>query len=122
MSDQPRSTVLLLDAGGYRCALALPDVAEVMRPLPIEAVTGVPDAVRGIALIRRAPVPVVDLASILQDRPPAACTRLVCVRTGQRTVALGVDRVFGVRELPVSLVSDLPPLLRAARPGVIEAI
>ena len=113
---------LLIRAGSHFCALQLSDVVETMRPLPVEPLSGAPQCVRGLCLIRGAPVPVVDLAELLGDAAPGPWTRFVCVRAGPRTVALAVTAVLGPSDLPPSLLSTMPPLLRDAQSDIIEAI
>jgi purine-binding chemotaxis protein CheW len=101
---------LLCQAGSHRFALPLLYVIETMRPLPIEPLSGAPPLVRGLSIIRGAPVPVVDAAMLFDDQP-APCERLVTARTGERTIALGVQRVFGIRALQQERLDRLPPLL-----------
>jgi purine-binding chemotaxis protein CheW len=49
-------------------------------------------------------------------------TRFATVRLGDRTLALAVDAVVGVRSLDAVQLQQLPPLLRAASCDVVEAI
>lgn len=113
---------LVVRAGGHHCALALPDVEETMRPLAIEPVEGAPDGVRGLALIRGVPVPVVDLATVLGCPGGQRWTRFVSVRAGRRTVALAVDAVVGIREFDASTLNQMPPLVQGANPEIIESV
>ena len=103
------------------CALPLQHVIETMRPLAIEALAGVPRPVSGVAIIRGAPMPVVDLAWLLagEESHPA---RFVTLNADGRPVALAVDAVVGVRVIPTGSVYDLPPLLRDANADAIAAI
>jgi purine-binding chemotaxis protein CheW len=103
------------------CALPLDHVQETMRPLPVAPMSGVPSFVRGVAVIRGLATPVVDGGSLLVGRACDA-TRFVTLKTGRRTVALAVDDVIGVRDLPPTTVEDLPPLLHEAGSGLISAI
>lgn len=103
------------------CALPLEAVVETMRPLPIEAVSGMPRFVLGMSIIRGAPVVVVDAGLLLGDRASTA-GRAVTVRTASRTVALLVDRVIGVRTLTERSPEDLPPLLDKAAGDTIAVI
>lgn len=113
---------LVIRAGARTCALTLSDVVEIMRPLPVEPLAGAPEAVRGLSIIRGAPVPVVDLATLLGDSGQSPCTRFVTIRAGERRIALSVDAVFGIREFAPSSLNDMPPLLRSARTDLIEAV
>jgi purine-binding chemotaxis protein CheW len=103
------------------CALPLEHVVETLRALPIEPVAGAPPFVLGLAVIRGAPLPVVDSGRLL-GLDGARAERFVIVMAGNRRVALAVDNVVGIRAVaPESLVA-LPPLLHAAESDVISAI
>ncbi|KQW02895.1 hypothetical protein ASC87_00640 [Rhizobacter sp. Root1221] len=101
--------------------MPLAHVVETMRPLPVEAVAGAPHFVRGLAVIRGMPVPVVDAAHLLGELA-APANRFVTVIAGERRVALAVDSVLGVREVPTDSLHQLPPLLQEAGGDVVAAI
>jgi purine-binding chemotaxis protein CheW len=103
------------------CAVPLVHVIETMRPLPIEAIAGMPPFVLGASIIRGAPTPVVDLGTIL-GTPENLAERFVTLRLGERQVALSVSAVLGVWELDASKIQELPPLLQGASNEVIEGI
>jgi purine-binding chemotaxis protein CheW len=86
-------------------------VVEVMRPLPLEPVIGLPTFILGLSVIRGAPVPVVDLAALTGDRRGSGTTRFVTLGLGERRVAVAVEEVLGVRALDVETLQELPPLL-----------
>lgn len=112
---------LVCRARSIACALPLASVIETMRPQPLEPLSGAPDFVSGVALIRGAPVPVVDAGQLLggaQDR----VERLVTLRTERGTVALAFEAVLGVRDLGPARLSALPPLLQAAGRDTISTI
>jgi purine-binding chemotaxis protein CheW len=113
---------LIIRAGPHLCALSVSDVVEVMRPRAIETLAGAPEMVRGLSVIRGAPVPVVDLAKLLGDGEHGLPTRFVTLRTGERNVALSVDAVLGIRDIAPAIQSDLPPLMRDARPDLVDAV
>lgn len=113
---------LLVRVGAQLCALAIEHVDETMRPLPVRAVAGVPSFVRGVAVIRGMPVPVVDAASLLGQPEAASPARFVAVKALERRVALAVDEVVGVKRLDPEQLSRLPPLLAAASDQVVAAI
>ena len=54
--------------------------------------------------------------------PSGVADRFVTLRVGERQVALSVDSVLGVRELDVSRIGELPPLLQGASNDAIEAM
>jgi purine-binding chemotaxis protein CheW len=92
-----------------------------MRPLSVEPISDVALFVQGISIIRGIPTPVVDLGALL-GMPNGAAGRFVTLRAGERQVALSVESVLGVRELDVSKIGELPPLLQGASKDVIEAM
>ena len=103
------------------CALPLGCVVETMRPLPVEPLAGAPAFVRGLALIRGVPLPVVDAARLLGD-PEEPCGRFVVVDTGSRRVALAFGSVLGVRALAATTLHPPAPLLGEAHAEVVAAI
>ena len=117
------TTCLVCDVGSLMCALPVGHVVEVMRPLPIRHLEDVPPFVLGVALVRGAPAPVVDLAQLLgvtiagARREPRASRigRFVTVAAhGQgRRLSLAVEEVRGIRALTPAALGTLPPLLRA---------
>ncbi len=110
----PAAVTLVCRARARLCALPLEAVVETMRPLPVNELPGAPPFVRGVSLIRGAPVPVVDVGRLLGDAGSAGATRFVVLRLGERRVALAVEAVLGLRELPSQQLAELPPLLRDA--------
>ncbi|HZE91839.1 MAG TPA: chemotaxis protein CheW, partial [Rhizobacter sp.] len=65
MENHDAALSVICRVQGRLCALPLSHVVETMRPLPTETIAGAPDFVCGLAVIRGAPVPVVDLARLL---------------------------------------------------------
>jgi purine-binding chemotaxis protein CheW len=117
------SRVLIVTVEGRIYALPFSCLVETMRPLPIESIPGAPSFVRGVAIIRGIPTPVVDLGSILgvQGRPVGE--RFVTVRADGRQVALIVDAVVGIRELSeLTTKQELPRLLNGASDDIVETI
>jgi purine-binding chemotaxis protein CheW len=92
-----------------------------MRPLSVEPLVGAASFVRGVSLIRGAPVPVVDLGALLVPSEVANPTRFVTLRLGLRRLAVALEGVLGVRTLPDALTS-LPPLLADASAESVSAI
>jgi purine-binding chemotaxis protein CheW len=108
---------LLCRIGSRIAALALKEVRETMRPLPIEPLLGAPPFVLGLAIIRGFPTPVVDAGSLVG--PATSPTpilspspaRFVLLKLDERTAALAVDAVLDVCSLPSETLSNIPPLL-----------
>lgn len=103
--------VVLVRARSWICALPVLNVVETMRALPIQPVRGAPSFVRGVAVIRGAPLPVVELAAFLEAGDSAGSgRRFVTLRADARQFALSVDEVMGVSQLNPSLLERTPPL------------
>jgi len=122
--DQARANpVLLARIPGALCALALAQVIETMRPLPIEPLACQSDFMLGVARIRGAAVPVVQLTALFQgDHSCEPPTRFVTLRVGQRCVALAVQSVIGIADLSDQVFGKLPPLLTNAGTELIESL
>lgn len=113
--------VLLVRAGGRACGLPIASVGETMRPLPVRSVAGTPPFVRGVAIVRGEPVPVLDLGVLLTGAPEENPTRFVVVRAGGRHAALAVAAVLGVARLDGATPGALP-LVRDACGGALESL
>ena len=121
-SDERRASVVCR-VGARLGALPLAHVVETMRPLATSPVAGAPGFVAGVAIIRGAPVPVIDAAALLgREGGRADAGRLVTVRVGQRHIALAVDAVLGVRDLADASLAELPSLLSDARAGGVASL
>src|SRR5882672_396340 len=122
MNKADSNLTLAIRVGARICAVPISDVTEIMRSLPIEPWNGAPDVVRGLSIIRGAPVPVVDLGMLLGASSSCLSTRFVAIRVGERRVALAVDAVLGFREFASELRTQMPPLLSDARTEMVEAV
>jgi purine-binding chemotaxis protein CheW len=110
---------LLCCAGSCLFALPLGDVIEIMRVVPVQQVARAPIWVRGLAIVRGTPTPVID-TSLLCTGHAAPSHRLVTVRAGTRMIAMAVGAVLGVRSIKAA--ESLPPLLREATSEVVSTI
>ena len=119
--DSQAQVYLLCRAADRLCALPIGQVSETMRILPISPISGAPDVVRGISVIRGAPTPVVDLSKLV-DGGDVEPRRLVTIKVGPRVVALLVQDVVGVRTIPAQSMTTLPPLLRDAADKAVVAV
>ena len=122
MTGEGRNPALLFRVRSRLCALPIAHVLETMRPLPIEHVASAPDFVLGVSLIRGVPTPVVDAGALIGAAEPADFKRYVTLRSGEAGVALAVEEVLGVRELPPASLKRLPPLLREASVEILSAL
>jgi chemotaxis signal transduction protein len=111
---------LLVRAGGRRVGLSLEQVIEVLDLGPVYPVPSTEPAVRGVTSSRGRIVPLVHLASLLDERttPGSGGGTAVMVRLGGRRVCLEVDEAEEVlREpgLPVPHDVSLPFAIAVAR-------
>lgn len=113
---------LLVRTGAHTCALPIEHVVEIMRPLPIAPVAGMPLFVRGLSIIRGAPVPVVELSALIGAGQASDSQRCVLLRIDNRHVALTVQEVLGMRALDPPLLREWPPLFREAHADLIAAL
>ncbi len=114
--------MLLVRAGGGVCALPIEAVVETMRPLATAPLSGTAAFVAGAAVVRGAPVPVVDLRMLVAGVASASpAGRFVLVRCGPRNAALAVDAVLGVAHLDARRPAPVPALAHAAA-GAIESL
>ena len=118
LSDQQR--VLIVRAASRYCALPLEQVAEIMRPLPIDPLPGLPLYLRGLAVVRGAEVPVVDLGIFWGNVETAAVKRFVLCRADHRRLAIAVEAVDGLREIGRAS-DDFPPTSGDANAGRVSA-
>jgi purine-binding chemotaxis protein CheW len=105
-----RRFVLVVSQGRYY-ALPLENVAETMRPLPVDAVLGAPPFLQGLSIIRGNPTPVIDLAMLIEGRPTERASRFVTLRNPSGPVALAVEEVVGIREFADAELAELPAVL-----------
>jgi purine-binding chemotaxis protein CheW len=115
-------SLLLCRAGSRVCGLPLANVIETMRPMPLEAIAGMPAFVVGLSVVRGAPTPVVDLPTLLGEDCQAPRARLIAVRIAERTVLLAAHAVLGIRTLDKSSIAASPPLLSHASAAFVSAI
>ncbi|WP_437737637.1 chemotaxis protein CheW [Sorangium sp. So ce1335] len=113
---------LVVRVRSWRCALPLAAVAETMRALDVRSIPGAPRFVRGLAIIRGAHVPVVDVAALLGVADGQRAARLVAVRAGERPLALEVDEVLGIERLDPAALQATPPLLSGALPACVDSL
>jgi purine-binding chemotaxis protein CheW len=93
---------VLFEAAGTTFALPAADVVEVLRMAATAPVPGAPAHLRGVLDLRGALVPVVDVRVRFgaRQRPPRPEEQLLVVRSAGRLVALEVDRVRDLVEVP----------------------
>lgn len=112
---------LLCRIAACLCALPVDRVVEVMRPLPIEPLSGMPHFLRGLSIVRGSPVPVIDAGLLLRGCNIHA-KHFVTLVAGDRTLALAIEQVIGIRRIDPQSLSVLPPLLQNTAGDAVEKI
>ncbi len=115
-------SLLVCGTGGKTFAVPLTAVRETMRPLAVSAVPGMPGFVLGVARVRGAAVPVLDSGTLTGGAPVTASRWITLAASGERTVALAVESVAGIRTLSEEDLEALPPLLGGDGPQLFAAI
>jgi purine-binding chemotaxis protein CheW len=119
--DTDASVWLLCRVADRLCALPLDHVIEIMRPLPIEPLSGMPQFLLGLCIVRGSPVPVIDAGRLLGGSD-FQVGRLVTIVIGGRTIALAVEQVIGIRPIDPETLGMLPPLLQNTASDAVAAI
>jgi purine-binding chemotaxis protein CheW len=112
---------LLCRIGSCIGGLAVKDVRETMRPLPIEPLSGAPPFVLGLAIVRGSPTPVIDAGRLLGSSASSP-TRFISLKLEERAAVLAVDAVLDIRVLPKGILREIPPLLRDADQRLVSVI
>ena len=120
--DATVSLFLLFRARTRLCAVPVERLVETMRPLPATPFPGAPAFVLGLARIRGAAVPVIDLGALLGSADPSQAARFLSLRLGGNRVAVAVEAVLGLRQFEPDELSELPPLLATANQEAVAAI
>jgi purine-binding chemotaxis protein CheW len=108
--------VLIFELGGQRFGLPVADVQELLRAVTIVPLPKAPAVVEGVINLRGRIVPVLDVRQRFR-LPPRALDpgdHLIVARTGERLVALRVDRALDL----VALAPDAVEEAKGAVPGV----
>lgn len=97
-------------AASQTFALPAASVVQVLRMAAPTAVPGAPAFLRGVLNVRGTLVPVIDVRARLgaPQRPARPGDHLLVASDGERPVALEVERVLGVRELPEGALEPHP--------------
>jgi purine-binding chemotaxis protein CheW len=122
LSPDARTACLVVEVGARACAFPLLHAIETMRPLPVEPLAGMPPFVLGLSIVRGAPMPVVYLGRLLGAGDTNVISRFVTLRLGDRTLALAVSAVSGVRELDLGTLEKLPRILGSESADIIQSI
>lgn len=97
----PGARHLLFRVAGTLYAFDVAQVREIVRTVPATRYPGAPPFVRGIMNLRGEVLTVVDLGvRLVPGREPVEGGRLVVVEVDERRLAVAVDEVLEVREIP----------------------
>lgn len=121
VTEAPPGLSLVFGVGDLLCALALRDVVETIRPLPVQPLAGTADILLGVSVIRGLAVPVVDTARLLgagAERP----SRFVTTRTERGPLAYATGPVIGVLPVEPDGSRPPPPMLAAAATRLVAAV
>jgi len=105
--------------GDETYALPMVGIQEVLRVCDIAPVPGAPAQVLGVINLRGRVVPVVALRRLLELPPhpeTAESMRLVVVEVERESVALVVDAVAGLANVPSGMIEPAPPVGSRALP------
>jgi purine-binding chemotaxis protein CheW len=105
-------------------AVDVMSVREVLKVSDVRPVPKAPDFVEGVVGVRDAVIPVIDMRKrfSLPERDAGVEGRLLVVTTGDGQVALVVDDVPGVVELPLDELSPAPDFFKGLAGRYLEAI
>jgi len=111
-------------AGEEEYLIDLRRVREILPPVPVTAVPRSPPFVEGVARLRGAVVPVVDVRKRLgvAPRSDARRTRYLLVSVGRQAVALVVDAVVEVVRVPRSQIRPAGGLSGGAGPHLFLGV
>lgn len=112
---------LLCRIGTRVGALALRDIQETLRPLPVEPLASAPPFVLGITILRGSATPVIDVERLLGSTT-STIGRFVSLKLGARNVVLAVAAVLDVRSLSLQTLSPVPKLLGEASATLVSAL
>lgn len=92
---------MICEVGGHRFGVPLADVVQLLRAVAIVPLPRAPRVVEGIIDLHGSLVPVLDLRRRfgLPEQSLAPEHHLIVTRTGERRLALRVDRAEGFRRL-----------------------
>jgi purine-binding chemotaxis protein CheW len=117
-AGDPVVELCAIAAGDEEYVIDLKRVREILPPVPVTAVPRAPPFVEGVAHLRGAVVPVVDVRKRLgvPPRPDDHRARFLLVAVGSRELALIVDAVLEVVRVPRSQIRPAAGLTSVAGP------
>jgi purine-binding chemotaxis protein CheW len=114
-SELPRTQLLIVRAADRLCGLPLTSVVEIMRPLPVQELAGLPAYLCGLAVIRGEPTAVVDVSTLLTGVSDTRVGRFLSMRSTGKPFVLAVEAVLGTGVVDAGTARALPELLEPAR-------
>lgn len=102
-SVEPRRVGIGIRIGDHRLVVSADDVEEVLRLPRVTRIPGAKGWLRGLANLRGALMPVIDLHAFLcgESTEPSRASRVLSIKIDEDTlVGLQVDVVLGLKQLP----------------------
>lgn len=123
-AGDPLVELCAIAAGEEEYVIDLRRVREIVPPVPVTAVPRAPPFVEGVAHLRGAVVPVIDVRKRLgvSPRPDDRHTRFLLVTVGRRVLALVVDAVLEVVRVPRSHIRPAAGLTGEAGPRLFLGV
>lgn len=108
---------LIFELDQQQFAIGIGAVEEILPYVPARQIPQVPAIVEGVINRRGAAMPVLDIRARfgLKSKPHALTNHLIVVRISDRLLALHVDRVLTVIELPQSVITEVASIAPGSR-------
>lgn len=112
MRDSSPADLLRCGVGGRTIGLPAGIVRDIAEPAAVTPLPGAPAEVLGIAVLRGAPVTIVDGRRLAGEAADAPITAFVLCEVGGRRIGVAVDDVLGLGgdSAPFDLAARLVPL------------
>lgn len=127
IQEQARTNLrrlMAFELGDELYGVSATDVSEIREPLPLMPLPNVPPHVLGLINLRGTVLPVVDLRRRfgLKLKPDGPDNRLIILKGPGYSVALWVDRVYGLARLPRADFQPAPPGVARIAPEYYEQV
>jgi purine-binding chemotaxis protein CheW len=113
--DSRNVPLLIVRAADRLCGVPLTSVVEILRPVAIQELAGLPAYLCGLSVIRGQPTAVVDVSTLLTGISDGRIGRFLSMRTDGKPFALRVQSVLGIDRVERHTLRGLPELAEPAR-------
>ena len=113
-AEVPRKQFVVFQLADEDYGIDILQLSEIIRMVPITAIPGSPDFIRGVINLRGRITVVVDLEKKihLTQRSETASTRIIISELDEKRIGLVVDSVSEVLWIPVPDIKPAPPALK----------